>query len=153
MKKRNLWIGLYILFTAFIFCRSLKTAEVSTDESHYIVAFVESVVRWFIHTPPDNLTDVVTVFVRKAAHIFEFAVQSCIACRVVCVLGRTLKSNMSWLLFSGLMTACVDEAIQLTSDGRAGLISDVFIDFIGTVAGICISMLFVFISLHKKKKT
>ena len=47
MRKRYLWVCIYILLTAFIFTRSLHTAEVSTDESRFLVQFVEMVIQKF----------------------------------------------------------------------------------------------------------
>ncbi len=152
MKKRFIWIGLYILLTLFIFIRSLQPAAVSSDESRVIVILLERIIMPFLSSPPDNLRELLTILVRKSAHVAEFAALSCIACRIVYAYGQTLKHFFIWVLFSGLFTACVDEAIQLTSEGRAGLITDVFIDFSGTVLGVLISLfILLLISKHRKK--
>lgn len=152
MRKRYLWVCVYILLTAFIFTRSLHSAEVSSDESGFLVEVVESIIRLFYASPPADITDTVTVFVRKTAHVVEFAALSFVACRVGYAFEKRFKDFVSWVLLSGLLTACIDEAIQLTSEGRAGLISDVFIDFSGTIIGICLTVLLIFIMSKLRKK-
>ena len=142
MKKRFIWTALFAAFTVFIFCRSLKSADESTMESAGIVSFIVGWVERLFSSPPENLADFVTVIVRKLAHIAEFAVQSVLACKMFTVYGLNLKKCLSWILLIGLMTACVDEAIQLTSPGRAGLITDVFIDFAGTALGFMVCYIF-----------
>jgi len=152
MRKRYLWVCIYILLTTFIFTRSLHTAEVSTDESRFLVQFVERIIRLFYNPTSVDITDIVTVVVRKAAHVVEFAALSCAACRMVYAFEKKLRDFIAWVLFSGLLTACIDEAIQLTSPGRAGLISDVFIDFGGTILGICFTLALIFINSKLRKK-
>lgn len=149
MKKRHFWIVVYIILTAFIFIRSSKPASISSAESHGIVIFLEKIIKPFIHSSSDNLQEMLTVFVRKTAHVVEFTALSGVACRIICTFGKSLKAFFVWVLFSGLFTACVDEAIQITSPGRAGLISDVFIDFSGTLLGLCISLIVVFVLAKK----
>ena len=45
----------------------------------------------------------------------------------------------------------VDEYIQLFSAGRAGMVQDVFVDFSGTVLGVCICLFTLY--LIRKKHT
>lgn len=142
MKKRFIWTALFAAFTVFIFCRSLKSADESTLESIAIVKFLVGLAEKFFLIQPENIMDIVTVIVRKLAHIAEFAVQSVLACKMFTVYELNLKKCLSWILLIGLMTACVDEAIQLTSPGRAGLITDVFIDFAGTALGFMVCYIF-----------
>ena len=141
-----------MLLTAFIFIRSSKSAAVSSGESRRIIIVLEGIVKFFLDSPPDNLQKMLTVIVRKTAHIVEFTALSCTACRIVKVYGKPLKQFFVWVLFTGLLTACVDEAIQLISDGRAGMIADVFIDFSGTLLGVCISAFVIHIHSECRKK-
>lgn len=143
MKKRIFWILVYVLLTLFIFSRSLKTASVSTAESRGIVNGVEKIVKCFLNSNSHNLHENITIIVRKAAHIIEFAMLSCVACKIGFVFEKKLKRFIAWVFLSGVITACVDETLQLTSDGRAGLVSDVFIDVVGTIAGVVVAQLLV----------
>ena len=106
---------------------------------------LEKIIKPLLSSPPENLRSLLTTFVRKTAHVAEFTALSCVACRVVCVYGKRIADFLGWVLFSGILTACIDEAIQLTSEGRGGLITDVFIDFSGTVIGVLISFFVVWL--------
>ncbi len=76
--------------------------------------------------------DAMQKIVRKAAHIAEFLVQAML---VAGSFSGKYRKRIVYILFFGLLTACTDEYIQLFSDGRAGLIGDIFIDFSGTAMG------------------
>ena len=52
-------------------------------------------------------------------------------------------------MFCGLATAVCDETIQLNVEGRAGMITDVLLDFSGAIFGTLI-MLFIFL-IYKKR--
>ncbi len=52
-------------------------------------------------------------------------------------------------MFCGLATAVCDETIQLNVEGRAGMITDVLLDFSGVIFGTLI-MLFIFL-IYKKR--
>ena len=52
--------------------------------------------------------------------------------------------RQTWLAYAlliGLLTAVIDENIQLYSIGRSGQVTDVLLDFSGTIAGVVIAML------------
>ena len=145
MKKKYIWLALCLLFTAFIFCRSLKPAPASAQESSLISEWLVSVVQGFVKMPYDELLNLCTYIVRKCAHVTEFAIQSCLLCGFFSCIKGKIRKNLPWILFTGLFTACIDEAIQLSVEGRAGLIGDVFVDFSGTVVGLVVSVVFLYI--------
>ena len=71
--------------------------------------------------------------IRKAAHFAEFA------CLGFLLAGFFRARGRAPLLpgaLCGLLSACVDETIQLFSPGRASAVADVWLDFAGTLAGI-----------------
>ena len=149
MKKKYIWLTLCILFTIFIFCRSLKPAPESAQESFGISQWITSIVQRFVNMPYDELLNLCTYIVRKCAHVAEFALHACLVCGFFEYTEGKIRKNISWILFIGLLTACIDEAIQLFVEGRAGMISDVFVDFTGTLVGLVISIIFLWIIKKK----
>ena len=145
MKKRYAFLFALMAFTLFIFLRSLKNAEDSTNESRWIVDFVMAIVEKFIKLEPQTLNDIVTIVVRKLAHIAEYTVHALIMCGLFSTFPGHIRKNIPCIMFVGLFTACTDEAIQLASVGRAGMIEDVFVDFAGTLLGIAISLALVYL--------
>lgn len=133
MKKRLPFIVATVLATLFIFNNSLQTAEVSSSGSGVIVKFLENIFSWFkIYIDADTIT----LFVRKSAHIAEFTLQSILLANCF---EMQYKRRVIYILFFGLLTACTDEYIQLFSSGRASMVGDIFIDFLGTVIGTLIA--------------
>ena len=128
-KKQIIYSALFLLITFYIFNNSLQNAAESSERSGIIVSVAQNILNFFkISVNPDFLTHII----RKIAHITEFAMQSFSAG------GAILKSRkqMIIILAIGLITACIDESLQLTSPGRSGEFKDVVIDFSGTVIGI-----------------
>ena len=136
MKKRNVFIVLTGLMTAFIFWNSSRPAVESTNASNGFVYFF---IKLLSRVGVSAGYDVMQTIVRKAAHITEFAVHAVLLAG--CFAGK-LKKRIIYIFFFGLLTACTDEFIQLFSEGRAGLVTDIFIDFGGTVMGTGIFGLF-----------
>lgn len=136
MKKRHIFIILTVLMTAFIFWNSARPAVESAGSSGRFVGFLS----WLLSPFGLNADeDTMQTIVRKTAHITEFAIHAMLLAG--CFTGR-LKKRVIYIFFFGLLTACTDEYIQLFSDGRAGLVSDIFIDFGGTAIGTGILGLF-----------
>ena len=95
----------------------------------------------------------ITNVVRKAAHVIEYMIQSCALCAMFNTFGGKIKKHIPWILFLGLFTACFDEALQLSMKGRGSLVSDIFIDFSGTLFGIliCIAVEALIGRMQRKK--
>lgn len=146
MKKKSvIFLILGILSTVFIFSNSCTTAEISSEQSGRIVNLLSRIM--------DCDTDILTVIVRKLAHMFEFFLQSLAVCLFIGSLGKFPK-YVIYTLFTGLLTACTDEFLQLFFDGRGSMVSDVFIDFSGTIIGAIIYFIIYTIikKTHTKKK-
>lgn len=136
MKKKNIiFLVLFIIFTFYIFSNSLMPATESAKQGGRIIGFLS---KFFDH-------NTATLIVRKSAHFMEFFIQGAIFSGLI---FETFKKNYIYLLFSGLMTAVIDEFIQNFSPGRGSMVSDCLIDFSGTLA----VTLFIFIILYFKKK-
>lgn len=129
MKKRHFYMILAVGMTVFIFWNSARPADISSRASGFFVTLAEKPLSYIgVRTDRDTMQ----VIVRKAAHIIEFAVQAML---IACSFSGKYKKRIIYILFFGLLTACTDEYIQLFSIGRSGLISDIFIDFAGTLMG------------------
>ncbi len=133
MKKRLPFIVAAVIATLFIFNNSLQSAAVSTESSGRIVAFV-SYILGFFGVAPDRAW--LVGFVRKSAHIAEFTLQAIL---LASCFEMQYKRRIIYIFFLGLLTACVDEYIQIFSPGRAGMVADIFVDFAGTALGAAIA--------------
>lgn len=129
---KNVWIFLVLAFlaTGFIFYQSLQPALVSDGYSLGLLAALRRVLAFVPLL--DGMTNHI---LRKAAHWFEFFVQGWLLCVVVFSLSSKGK-NLFCVLFIALLTAVIDEYIQLYVPGRAGRVEDILIDFTGAVSGV-----------------
>ncbi len=135
MKKQIPFIIASILVTLFIFNNSFKIAELSSGDSRLLAQLIENLFSFLgLYSWADNAV----LFARKSAHIFEFLLQAFMIAG--CFYGK-YKKRIIYILFFGLLTACIDEYIQLFVPGRAGLVTDIMIDFSGTAVGMALGAL------------
>lgn len=133
MKRNRLLLCLAALvaWTAFIFCRSLQPADISTTESQWALDILRRLL-------PFELT---MHTVRKLAHFTEFAVLGVLA---GILFGGRCRRQMFGLLFSamtGVVTALCDETLQLFVPGRTGQVQDVWLDIAGASSGAALALL------------
>lgn len=151
MKKRNFinripFIIIAVLLTAFIFKNSLEPANESLRSSGRFVFGM----KWFFNQIGVlKSDDEIVHIVRKTAHFCEFAAQGCF---ISWSFYQAFHKRITSVLFFGLLTACTDEFIQTFVDGRSGMISDVFIDFSGTIGGLIFSGLVYFLIRMAKRR-
>lgn len=89
--------------------------------------------------------------IRKLAHFSEFAaIGALLTCCAYCFDRMKPQRFEFAVLFTGLISAVIDETIQLFSEGRAGLVTDVWIDFGGVVSGSLVML--GILSLHRRRK-
>lgn len=132
MKRQMPFIVATIIATLFIFNNSFQPANISDASSNVIVDYVENVAGQLEkNIDRKDLTHAV----RKSAHVLEFTLQAIL---IAGCFSTTFRRRIIYVLFLGLLTACLDEYIQLFSPGRASMIQDVFIDFCGTIIGLFI---------------
>lgn len=144
MKRlRYVFLIMFVLTTVFIFGNSAKPAVESSVQSGRFSDFLLQYFGKFFENE-----DTVVFFVRKAAHVTEFFLQS--VCFSGVLFSEKYHKSIVYVLFVGLLTACTDEFIQLFFDGRAGMIKDVFIDFSGICLGV-VSVIVLWAFLRKRK--
>ena len=118
------------LIMAFIWSRSVKDIEASAQESG---EFMETVV-----IPVEKAVlgrEVASEdFIRKCAHVFEFALLG---------IALAIYTKKLWVTLGiGMVTAVIDETIQFYV-GRGSMVTDVWIDTAGCLLGCMIVLLFM----------
>ncbi len=116
-RRRVFWV-LTAVWLLLIWLQSVLPAELSREESHGLLALLQSALPW--------LTD---YLIRKIAHFAEYAVLGALLFGAVGV-----RHGLWFPPCFGLLAALADETIQLLSDGRSGQVSDVWLDLAGFLA-------------------
>ncbi len=157
MSKREkiiscvLWL-VSALWIAFIFGNSMQTGTESGEMSGSVTDLINSVLG-VIH-PSFHVSH---LFVRKSAHFAEFALLATILCfsiRSVTRKNDAKQYNILWVFaaFAGaVVTAAIDETIQLFVDGRGGSAVDVLIDSSGAACATLVFFIILKLSKYKQK--
>lgn len=141
MKGKANWkfwilLALALAWTGFIFARSLRTAEESSQESAGILARLIALLPW--------LTDHI---VRKAAHFTEFFLLGGLTA-FTCLAAKTPRL---WIVpLWGAAAAVTDEFIQRFVPGRSCELRDMLLDLSGVL--IALGLILLFRALRKPKK-
>lgn len=130
MKKKNrfwLWLILSLLWLAVIFWHSSMPAAASDAESRGLLAVLRTVFPFLTHH-----------FLRKLAHFVSFALLGVL---FTCTFRNAKNFLLLKPLACCLMAAICDETLQLFVEGRAGSLSDVWLDFSGILTGALLTWL------------
>ena len=136
------------LAVCFAFVHSMMPSEISGDESQGVLDIINSILGFFGLSPSED-----EHLVRKIAHFSEFTAIGGIM--TVCAYSRNKDEPYryyAYVFFFGLLCAVCDETIQLNVPGRAGLVTDVLIDFSGVLTGFCAVNLFFLIRRRIKNR-
>ena len=137
MKKIR-YLLLSLLIIAFIFGNSMMDATDSNSESRFLTAFVQNVLNWLgFHVPIGELHHAI----RKCAHFTEYALEAFFVAKTLTAFRVRRQTWLAYALLIGLLTAVIDENIQIYSIGRSGQVTDVLLDFSGTIVGVVMAML------------
>jgi VanZ family protein len=139
--------ALSAVFILLIFMNSLQNGDVSSQQSGSVVALLQSI----FEKIGLSLT-VSSYIVRKSAHFIEFAVLGILLTTTLKAYTNKILKNIFAPLFIGLFVAVSDEYIQLYSDGRAGMVQDVVLDFAGFITGLCLTALVLMLREKRKDK-
>lgn len=122
----------------FIFSNSMKVGDVSEAASGRVLNLVRKVLT---HLGMPGVASHVTMhIIRKLAHFCEYMLEGFLLMLCLRVYTRHFVKHMSWPILAGLLTALVDETIQLFSPGRSSQVTDVWIDFGGVMTGLLVGM-------------
>ena len=133
---------------AFAFIHSAMPASESSKESNSVLAFLSALLSGLgIHRELTGL------FVRKLAHFSEYTVIGTLLVSCAYSFDRARPYRyLAAVLFTGLASALTDETIQQFSEGRAGQITDVWLDFSGVLTGTALMLLFFVLYIRIKKR-
>lgn len=122
----------------FIFHNSLQPGVVSEVRSEETTGFLRKILGVLLSRFLED-----DHYVRKLAHVFEFAMLGIITMINIRVYNVVIKIRYFLGLILGLLVATIDETIQLFVPGRSGMVTDVVIDFSGFVLGffLCLMLL------------
>lgn len=138
-----------LLTLCFIFGNSLKGKEESAEQSGFFVDILKPLI-----DPENNISEEdFDFFLRKAAHFTEFAFLGAeltlLALALSALFKKPLCNFLGYSLFFALIFAVADEFIQ-SFTGRGSLISDVLIDFSGSIVAFAIVLLIYYCFKHRK---
>ncbi len=145
MKK--LGIVLCLLSFGFIFYNSSRPGSVSNSRSYGIVQSIRNdkhklegennstKVKQGV-LPISSRDEEINLIIRKNAHAFEYCVLAVVVSNFLFLLGMRGKNALTSIMFICLLYAVTDEFHQMFVLGRTSLVSDVLIDFAGSLIGI-----------------
>jgi len=145
--KKILFSFISILWVCFIFYNSTQTAIESSQASGNIISIVNSGLDYInVYINPD----VLSIIIRKLAHMFEFFILYII---LYILLKEYKIKNIFYLSLSFcIIIAFSDEGIQLFVEGRSSSIVDVLFDTTGALLGFIFYLLINTIIEYKKSK-
>ena len=149
LTARIIMTALTVAAIGFIFGNSFMSAEISAEESGYVMEFIN---RLLCSINSDwSLNEII---VRKLAHFTEFAILGALLTATVYLYtGKRLRSFVISVPL-GICIAVGDELIQTASEGRSCEIRDMLIDSSGVIiAAICVILIITLISKRKEKLT
>ena len=146
-EKISPWVIVFrVFFTiavgaciVYIFGNSLEAGAVSSLRSQAVMRYMNAALDRIGLGPVSEHT------VRKLAHFAEYCLEGLLLTLCLRVYTRRFVRHISWPLLGGLLTAVADETIQLYVAERSSQVSDVWIDFAGVVAGMCVSLVLLLI--------
>lgn len=146
LKKIISWIIL-IGWMIFIFYMSNQPADVSNEQSDFVLNLIESLGV----NITGNYIDIAITIIRKGAHFTEYLILNLLYFNTL----RMYISNKKALIYSIILSflyASTDEFHQIFVEGRAGRVTDVLIDTSGAVTGSIIALIIIKIKDIKKAK-
>jgi VanZ family protein len=178
--RKALSIVLCILWMGFIFYNSSNNGEISNEKSFYLLNNIrqeynkiklgrkpiaqnsksinqsvskdkntqKSAMNKIL--PKSNREEKLNLIIRKNAHTFEYLVVAMLVGILLFSFNIKGKSALVYIMFICLFYAVTDEFHQMFVPGRSSLVSDVLIDFLGSVIGIFIFYLFYY-KIYKPK--
>lgn len=142
-KKQVIRVALVIFWMTLIFAFSAKPADQSTQDSHLVGNLVADLVQGVSRSEwsageQQAFVEHIDFYVRKAAHMAEYAVLGILLMRCLHSFGIMCPSLWKYALMAGILYAVSDEVHQYFVPGRACQLRDVLIDGTGVLIGIVV---------------
>lgn len=143
---KKLSVILCLLWMGFIFYNSSRPATISDKQSYGIINSIrsgKSVLEGKTNTakvkstvlPEGIRNQKIDVIIRKNAHAFEYCMLAVFVANLLFLFGVKGKNALIYIMFICLFYAVTDEFHQSFVLGRGSLVSDVLIDFMGSLIG------------------
>ena len=143
-----IWLIVSAAWIAFIIFHSTMGADESGNESMNVLNFFNGFLSWL-----GLSAELSEHIIRKAAHFTEFAILGGLTLWTGRCLNQKLLKNLMPVSFVCLLTAVVDEFIQLFSPGRSAEVADVVLDYSGSLIGMLLLCLILgIINIIRKAK-
>ena len=130
-KRMILCAALQLGLLAFIWGNSLQTGEVSGGMSRQILEWIQSFLQL-----GESGGETLHHAIRKMAHFTEYACLGLLNTWWFGMIGEKRGHLVCMPLLFGMLTACVDETIQLLVPDRGSSLTDVWLDTLGVAVGI-----------------
>lgn len=146
-QKTSPWLIVFrVVFTvallwciAYIFRNSLQTGAESSLRSQAAMQAVNDLLARL------RLGPLSEHIIRKLAHFLEFMLEGFLLMLCLRVYTNHFVRHMSWPLLAGMTTALLDETIQLFTPNRTSMVTDVWLDMLGVVAGLFVALIILLI--------
>lgn len=139
--KKVIVIAFISFLIGFILYQGSRSSDVSIEMSDKIVNKLVAILQdLFPSSNPITIYRLIHVLIRKAAHLFEYALLGGGLFLYFRYQKYTTIDQWIYSLFIVLLFATTDEYIQ-SFVGRTSSVRDVILDFIGGIAGISSMML------------
>jgi len=144
---KKLSIILCALWMGFIFYNSSRPGLVSNSRSYKIVESIRNDKNALVGNknlekgkpsllPNSSRDEKINLIIRKNAHAFEYCMLAIFASNILFLRGVKGKNALICIMFICLLFAVTDEYHQIFVAGRSSLVSDVLIDFGGSLIGL-----------------
>ena len=144
MGKKRRRIVLLILLLGFIWGNSMLSKEASGALSGAVMEKMNAAAQWlglgenfFSFMGEDDAEAADDFYIRKAAHVTEFAALSALLWSIC---EKKARHRGLWAFSTAVLCAAADETIQIFSH-RGSQVRDVFIDAAGALLGLGIAVL------------
>ena len=138
---------LTLCMIGFIFFQSTLPAVDSSRESGRVVTFLNKITVFF------GFGEMFTQnFVRKCAHLTEFAALGTLASLTFLSYKLKWKTSLALAPVLSFVVAVIDESLQLFSEGRSFQITDICIDTAGGIISAVFLLLIFIIFVNKNKR-
>ncbi|MCM0647452.1 VanZ family protein [Clostridium swellfunianum] len=163
MKKLSILICIF--WMGFIFYMSSMSTKVSNQKSLQITNYYQKATNTNApaqqNKPKASIkaeqskTFKLNLIIRKYAHAFEYIVLAILLSNAFLVFNKKGKESIVYILFICLFYSVIDEFHQYFVPGRTSMVSDVLIDFSGSLIGLILFYLIyykLFLKLKNKTK-
>jgi len=151
IKELNLvHLSLSILMTLFIWTNSLLPGHLSSEQSGFFVEIASSLFqRININVPIDQLS----FWIRKLAHFTQFFILGLLWMITLNKSRLNHTHALTTVILIGLITALIDEGIQIFVPNRGSSLIDVAIDLLGVITAGLMIQIFNQLKLRQQKHT